>query len=68
MPPFRGALTLEEAWAIGRYLRTFVPGTEASRPDLGDDKDKDKTQDKDKTKDKNGSKPTQPKGPELPKE
>jgi hypothetical protein len=35
MPPFRGALTLEEAYAIGRYLRTFVPGTEASRPDFG---------------------------------
>lgn len=38
MPPFRGALTLDEAWAIGRYLHTFVPGTEVSRPDLGDDK------------------------------
>jgi hypothetical protein len=37
MPPFRGALTLEEAWAMARYLRTFVPGTEASRPDLGSD-------------------------------
>ena len=36
MPPFRGALTLEEAWAIGRYLHTFVPGTEVSRPDLID--------------------------------
>ncbi|HMB08810.1 MAG TPA: cytochrome c [Isosphaeraceae bacterium] len=35
MPPFRGTLTLEEAWAMGRYLRTFVPGTEVSRPDLG---------------------------------
>ena len=35
MPPFRGALSLCEAWAIGRYLRTFVPGTEVSRPDLG---------------------------------
>jgi len=34
MPPFRGALTLEEAWAIGRYLNTFVPSTEVSRPDL----------------------------------
>jgi hypothetical protein len=34
MPPFRGTLTLEEAWALGRYLRTFVPGTEVSRPDL----------------------------------
>jgi hypothetical protein len=35
MPPFRGTLTLEEAWAMARYLRTFVPGTEASQPDLG---------------------------------
>ena len=34
MPPFRGALSLEEAWALGRYLRTFEPGTGASRPDL----------------------------------
>jgi mono/diheme cytochrome c family protein len=35
MPPFRGTLTLEEAWAMARYLRTFVPGTEVSRPDYG---------------------------------
>jgi hypothetical protein len=34
MPPFRGTLTLEEAWAMGQYLRTFVPGTEVSRPDV----------------------------------
>jgi hypothetical protein len=34
MPPFRGVLTLEEAYAIGRYLHSFVPGTEVSRPDL----------------------------------
>jgi mono/diheme cytochrome c family protein len=34
MPPFRGTLTLEEAWAMARYLRTFVPGTETPRPDL----------------------------------
>ena len=34
MPPFRGTLTLEESWAMARYLRTFVPGTEASKPDL----------------------------------
>jgi mono/diheme cytochrome c family protein len=33
MPPFRGTLTLEEAWAMARYLRTFVPGTETPRPD-----------------------------------
>jgi len=32
MPPFRGTLSLEEACAVGRYLRTFVPGTEVSRP------------------------------------
>jgi hypothetical protein len=35
MPPFRGTLTLEEAWGMARSLRTFVPGTEVSRPDLG---------------------------------
>ncbi len=34
MPTFRGAISLEEAWAIGRYLRAFVPGTEVSRPDF----------------------------------
>jgi mono/diheme cytochrome c family protein len=34
MPAFRGTLTLEEAWAMARYLRTFLPGTQASRPDL----------------------------------
>jgi hypothetical protein len=34
MPPFRGTLTLEEAWAMARYLRSFLPGTEASRPDF----------------------------------
>jgi mono/diheme cytochrome c family protein len=33
MPPFRGTLTLEEACAMARYLRTFVPGTELPRPD-----------------------------------
>jgi hypothetical protein len=33
MPPFRGTLALDEAWAMARYLRTFVPGTEVSRPD-----------------------------------
>jgi mono/diheme cytochrome c family protein len=35
MPPFRGTLTLEEAWGMARYLRTFIPGTEESRPDTG---------------------------------
>jgi hypothetical protein len=34
MPPFRGAITLEEAWGLARYFRTFVPGTEVLRPDL----------------------------------
>ncbi len=34
MPPFRGTLTLEEAWAMAGYLRTFIPGTEMPRPDL----------------------------------
>ncbi|HVC98194.1 MAG TPA: cytochrome c, partial [Pirellulales bacterium] len=32
MPTFRGALTLEEAWALARYLRSFIPGSEVSRP------------------------------------
>jgi len=31
MPPFRGTLSLEEAWAMARYLRTFVPGTDAPK-------------------------------------
>jgi len=34
MPPWRGTLSLEEACAMARYLRTFVPGTELARPDL----------------------------------
>jgi hypothetical protein len=34
MPPFRGALTLEEGWGMARYLRTFLPGSETPRPDL----------------------------------
>lgn len=34
MPPWRGTLSLEEAWAIARYVRTFVPGSEVSRPDF----------------------------------
>ena len=33
MPRFKGTLTLEESWAMARYLRTFVPGTEMSRPE-----------------------------------
>jgi mono/diheme cytochrome c family protein len=34
MPQFRGALSIEETWGIAHYLRTFVPGTEVSKPDL----------------------------------
>jgi hypothetical protein len=34
MPQFRGALALDEAWGMAHYLRTFVPGTEMSRPVL----------------------------------
>ena len=37
MPTFRGSLSLEEAFGMARYLRTFVPGTEVSRPDLRPD-------------------------------
>ena len=35
MPAFRGTITLEESCALARYLQTFVPGTEISRPGLG---------------------------------
>jgi hypothetical protein len=38
MPPFRGTLTLEEAWGMARYLRTLVPGSETPKPDLGKSK------------------------------
>jgi mono/diheme cytochrome c family protein len=40
MPPFRGALTLEEAWGMQRYLRTLVPGSETPRPETGTTKEK----------------------------
>ena len=53
MPPFRGAISLEEAWAIGRYLRTFEPGTEVPRPDF-------------KQKSENGKAATQPKTTTAP--
>lgn len=33
MPAFRGTLALEEAWAVGRYLRTFDPAAAVPRPD-----------------------------------
>ena len=35
MPPFRGTLTLEEAWFMAQYLRTLLPGSETARPDTG---------------------------------
>jgi mono/diheme cytochrome c family protein len=35
MPTFRGTLTLEESWAMSHYLRTFVPGSEVARPEVG---------------------------------
>jgi mono/diheme cytochrome c family protein len=35
MPTFRGTLTLEESWAMAHYLRTFVPGSEIARPEVG---------------------------------
>jgi hypothetical protein len=34
MPPFRGTLTVEEAWGMARYLRTLVPGAEIPREKL----------------------------------
>jgi len=34
MPPFRGALSVEEAWGIAHFIRTLVPGTEVSKPDF----------------------------------
>ena len=33
MPPFRGTVSLEESWAMARYLRTFLPGSEMPRPE-----------------------------------
>jgi mono/diheme cytochrome c family protein len=37
MPPFRGTLSLEEAWAMGRFLRVF-PEMATPPPDLSDPK------------------------------
>jgi Cytochrome C oxidase, cbb3-type, subunit III len=34
MPQFRGTLALDEAWGLAHYLRSFVPGTEISKPVL----------------------------------
>jgi mono/diheme cytochrome c family protein len=53
MPPFRGALSLEEAWAMARYLRTLEPGTETPRPDF-------------KQKSENGQSAPQPKTAPAP--
>jgi hypothetical protein len=39
MPPFRGTLSLEEAYAMARFLHTFA-GTPGSRPDLGKGEEK----------------------------
>lgn len=36
MPPWRGTLSLDEAWAIARFVRTFVPGAEMSRPEYSE--------------------------------
>jgi hypothetical protein len=32
MPAFREVMSCQEAWALARYIRTFVPGTEVSQP------------------------------------
>jgi hypothetical protein len=34
MPQFRGAIALDEAYGLAHYLRSFVPGTEMSKPVL----------------------------------
>jgi hypothetical protein len=60
MPPFRGTLTLEEAWGMARYLRTFVPGTEEGRPDLGKPDKADKADKADKP-----GEAGKPAGPEM---
>jgi len=36
MPSFRGTLTLEEACALGRYLYTFAPEIQPTRPELSE--------------------------------
>jgi hypothetical protein len=33
MPQWRGALSLQESWAMASYIRTFIPGTGTPRPD-----------------------------------
>jgi mono/diheme cytochrome c family protein len=34
MPTFRGAISIEEAWALARHIRTLVPAAEQSPPVL----------------------------------
>jgi hypothetical protein len=36
MPSFRGTIALDECWGLARYLRSFVPGGEMSKPLLRD--------------------------------
>jgi hypothetical protein len=43
MPTFRGTLSLEEAWAMARYIRTFLPENQPARPELPMPKKKDET-------------------------
>ena len=33
MPPWRGALSLEEAWALARHIRRLIPATDVSHPE-----------------------------------
>jgi hypothetical protein len=55
MPPWRGVLSLEEAWAMARYVRTFVPGAEASRPDFSTPEKAEKSDKADKAPAKQGA-------------
>jgi mono/diheme cytochrome c family protein len=34
MPTFRGSMALDEMWGMARYLRSFVPGSQMSKPEL----------------------------------
>lgn len=45
MPAFRGTFTVEEAWAMARYLRSFSPDAAISRPDLTEPDDASGTED-----------------------
>jgi hypothetical protein len=50
MPSFRGTLSIEEAWAMARYVRTLVPGTEVSPPVLPPPKKSEPTKSSEPTK------------------